>query len=57
MNKIGCPTYLCNEKYYLTVADDEIEGVYDLPLESHSRFDQLKQIINDVKLWCGDNEI
>ena len=41
MNKIGRPTYLSNDKEYLIVSADEIEGGHVLPLGSNYLLDQL----------------
>ena len=35
MNKIGFPTELNNGNDYLIVADEEIEGGHDLPMDSN----------------------
>ena len=57
MHKIGCPTYLSNDKESLIVSATEIEGGHGLPLDSNSLLDQLQCVIKAVKCWCGDNEI
>ena len=55
MNKIDRPTYLSNNKEYLIVTDDGIEGGHFLPLDSNYILEQLQRSIEDVKFWCGDN--
>ena len=57
MNKIGRPTYLSNDKEYLIVAADDIEGGHGPPLDSNYLSEQLQQAIKAVKCWCGDNYI
>ena len=57
MNIIGSTAYLSNNKKYLMVAADDIEGGRVLTLESNSLLEQLQHITKAVKLWCGDNDI
>ena len=57
MNKICLPNYLINDKEYLIVAADEIEGYHGLPLDSNSILELLQRVIKAVKFWCGDNDI
>ena len=57
MNKIVRSTYLSNDKDSLIVEDAEIEGGRGLPLDINYLLDQFQPVINDVKLWCGDNDI
>ena len=57
MNKIGRPTYFSNDKEYLIVEADEIEGGRGLPLGSNYILEHLKRAIKAFKCLCGDNDI
>ena len=48
-NKTVCPTYLRNYKDYLIVADVEIEGGHDLPLDSNSLLGHLHHVITPLQ--------
>ena len=49
MNKIGFPTELNNGNDYLIVADEEIEGGHDLPMDSNYLLQQLQRVIKSFK--------
>ena len=56
-NKIGCLTYLSNDKESLIVAYADIEGGHGLPLDSNYILGQLQHAIKAAKCWFGDNHI
>ena len=57
MNKIGCPTYLSNEKKSLIASPADIESDNGLPLDSNYFLGQLKNVIKAVNFGYSDNDI
>ena len=49
MNETGLPTYLINDKEYVMVAADEVDGDHGLPLYSNYILKQLHYVIKAVK--------
>ena len=56
-NKIGCLTYLSNDKESLIVAYADIEGGRGLTLYISYILGGLHHVIKAANFWCGDNDI
>ena len=54
---MGKPTYLSKDKESFVVTESHIEGVNDLPMESHAIEEEFQNVIKPVKIWSGNKDI